>query len=800
VNIYPKISIIIPIYNAEQYLRECLDSAIKQTLPDIEIICVDDCSTDGSLTILEEYAKRDNRIVLIKHTHNKSASQARKDGVMLASGEYIMFLDSDDTLKLSACEELHALIKEYSVEILHFGIDVNAKNGLSGPRLKNVRKITIPYNGRLENKDIFTACFKESKYTYSLFNKIYLAALCKKAFQYVKDGFYNRAEDLYAYFIISYFAQSYYGIPEKKYYNYNIGRGITGRNSITLHIFEQYCSRSLISEEIKSFLISQRSLDEYVSICDDVYRVSLSQCVSNWYELLQQQFCAQGFDLLLKYFGAVDVVSMIAQRYYYHQDVLAKKLFGARSLATTIRQVKKIGIFYHRISIGGVERKLSLLVPIWVNMGYEVFIFTNEPPSEYDRKLPDSVKRIVIPSSLNMQPADYKIRAEYFRRVLNDNNIDIVLYYAGSNEWLLYDLLIVKSSGVPFVVALNEIFSTSMTYLNIYNINKKPFIFKMADLVVVLSNIDKKYWKIMGVNVEYIPNPLTFDLNITKCAELDNQNVVWVGRFDIIVKQYLDAVKIFAEVVKQIPGARLLIVGNDVTLGATASIKKEISRLNLENNVLLCGYSKDVSTYYLKSSIHLVTSIVESFSNVIGESKSFGLPCVMYEMPYLEMLRDGMGYIAVEQGNIQAAANAIIKLLSDDEYRKQMGRDARQSIEEFSKFDIATGWQEIFKAVTSGSEELAPLNENDKELNIILNAMLFHYSKGCELHQNRLKQAKQESIKAKNELKNIRSSLFFRIGSAVTYLPRKMRDGIRCWKKYGFIYTCHRVIDTLKTR
>ena len=91
----PKVSIIIPIYNVEKYLRECLDSVINQTLKDIEIICVDDGSTDNSLSILREYAQKDNRIIVVNQK-NQGAAVARNSGIKIAKGEYVCFIDSDD--------------------------------------------------------------------------------------------------------------------------------------------------------------------------------------------------------------------------------------------------------------------------------------------------------------------------------------------------------------------------------------------------------------------------------------------------------------------------------------------------------------------------------------------------------------------------------------------------------------------------------------------------------------------------------------------------------------------------------
>jgi len=103
----PKVSIIIPVYNMEKYLRKCLESVCNQTLRDIEIICVNDCSSDNSLSILQEYVSRDNRVKIINFERNRGVSAARNAGIDTALGEYIGFVDSDDFIDLGFYEKLY---------------------------------------------------------------------------------------------------------------------------------------------------------------------------------------------------------------------------------------------------------------------------------------------------------------------------------------------------------------------------------------------------------------------------------------------------------------------------------------------------------------------------------------------------------------------------------------------------------------------------------------------------------------------------------------------------------------------
>ena len=124
-----KISIIIPVYNIEKYLRECLDSVINQTLHDIEIICINDGSTDNSLEILKEYSQKDSRFILIDR-ENRGVAKSRNEGIEKAQGEFVCFMDPDDIYPNSdILEVLYNKAKENNVLICGGEFSHYAGNG-----------------------------------------------------------------------------------------------------------------------------------------------------------------------------------------------------------------------------------------------------------------------------------------------------------------------------------------------------------------------------------------------------------------------------------------------------------------------------------------------------------------------------------------------------------------------------------------------------------------------------------------------------------------------------------------------
>ena len=116
----PILTIIIPVYNTEKYLKRCIDSVISQELQDIEIICIDDGSTDNSPVILDEYAKKDSRIKVI-HKTNGGLVSVRKLGVAEAGGKYIGFVDSDDWIEPDMFESLFSITDEHDVDMVSSG-------------------------------------------------------------------------------------------------------------------------------------------------------------------------------------------------------------------------------------------------------------------------------------------------------------------------------------------------------------------------------------------------------------------------------------------------------------------------------------------------------------------------------------------------------------------------------------------------------------------------------------------------------------------------------------------------------
>lgn len=153
-----KISLIIPIYNTVELLPKCLDSAINQTYKNIEFLCIDDGSTDGSEKILDQYAKKDNRLKVV-HKINGGESSARNIGLQMATGDYIGFLDCDDWIEEDMYETLINIQEEFKVDMVASGY-FEEFNGKS----IEMRNRTIIKDGVFERNKLFTYIYKRDYY------------------------------------------------------------------------------------------------------------------------------------------------------------------------------------------------------------------------------------------------------------------------------------------------------------------------------------------------------------------------------------------------------------------------------------------------------------------------------------------------------------------------------------------------------------------------------------------------------------------------------------------------------------
>ncbi len=236
-----KVSIIIPVYNVEKYLEKCLISLINQTLKEIEIICVNDGSTDNSRAILEQFQLKDKRIKILNQ-ENLGVSQARNNGINIAQGEYIGFVDSDDYVDNDYFEKLYNSAKKFNAEVAAGDLRKEKNNKIYKKRFNYKKEeLFIKPADKIKNAYI-------PKYNYTC-NKIYKRDSLLNLNLPFENGRYY--EDILWSVKAIYYLKGFVTVPNT-YYFYNRNN----ENSICHHQTTKYLEDKLYADqELLSFLV-----------------------------------------------------------------------------------------------------------------------------------------------------------------------------------------------------------------------------------------------------------------------------------------------------------------------------------------------------------------------------------------------------------------------------------------------------------------------------------------------------------------------------------------------------------------
>jgi len=692
---------------------------------------VDDGSTDNSLAILEKLAKEDNRIKIIKHKENLGLLCARKSAVSSAIGSYIMFVDSDDSIEPNTCKILKKHICSKKAEdIIAFNnnvVNLGKNNEEAYNNALNYFKPKLKSGLLLFKEKIFSECFINKSFSYNVWNKVYKSELCKKVYDLLPNERIVWAEDLYATQYLYYFAKNFKYI-NKKLYNYSFGNGI----STTRINYNKFANNLL--NDIEYITRFQNHLIEKEQKNSSYYKIAeikKEETISNIINMLLNECCADEIsETLNKLFDVSDVniINILRKTLNTNYEKLAEIFHSLNICNKKKKTVKNIGIFYHRLTNGGIERVISKLSPLFLNSGYNVTVFV-EKKTQDDYVLDDKIKIEIIPT-VEPKSQNEANRYDAWKDLILKYNIDTMMYQASTHHYLFYDLIFCKMMGLNFITTAHEFLSQGMCYNDIL-LKQRTVVMKNVDLIQTLSRTEEKFWQNLGVNAKYIPNPLTFNPTENEIASKENKTIIWVGRFDSDQKNPKDAIDIMKIIHQQDKNIKMIMMGKGETKQIDDEIKNYIKTKGL-TDVIENKYDNEMKKYYQKASVLLMTSTYESAPMVLGEAMSFGLPCVIYDMPYLEFARENKGVISVRQRDIFSAAKTLKDLLDNQKQLKEKGYFAKIFVENFAKIDIINEWKKAFIQLANKTEP-----KPDNIYNQIIEEVIFeHYIVGIKRANN----------------------------------------------------------------
>lgn len=680
----PLVSIIIPVYNDGEFIARSLHTALAQSLKNIEIICVDDCSTDNSVEVIKKFIKKDMRVRLVKQKENASAFQARRAGIEAARADYILFLDGDDEIHKDTAKLSLAQAKKTDSDIVGFGSRILRKDGSTS---KDYEEAVQPTYKKLTGANMAKKLFEpDAPAQGQMWRYLFSKELLQKAYSYFpSDQRTYRINDLPIVFMSAVLAKKYTSIKNKLYiYHFYAGR--SGSANFNFEKFEFYTKGIDSLNSLRDALVKSGHIDtvgnSYVSARLSVIYSVIQQIKNN----LPSTYHKDAVQLLLTKVDVDEVVfalnNFIPEALNTIRDFLPFERVPGKS--------KNIALFTNNLRTGGLQAVVVSQAKYLQDAGFNVtIILLREDDIVFE-----------IPKGINIEfikVGQAYVRLQSFKSILQKHKIDSII-----DHGILYNVswpffaMVAKSLGIKtdawiHTFSLRPIVDGKANgqFLN-ENIH-------LIDDLAVLSKADVSYWKSLGhENTYYIPNPpspLLLDNPETvkpKKAPKNHLKIVWFGRLQESAKRVYSLVDIAAELKKLTNDFTLTIVGPDSDDLTAREVIARVKADKLKDNVKVVGPKRgeDLIRELKSADVFLSTSIIEGYQLTLVEAQSYALPVVMYELPWIASAENNDGVIQTPQKNPKIAAQALYDIFTDKKIYEKMSIASLDASKAYRSFDF----------------------------------------------------------------------------------------------------------------
>lgn len=584
------------------------------------------------------------------------------------------------------------------------------------------------------------ACFVRREFSWNLCGKLFRAEVIKKGYQYASHERITMAEDLLCFFFTLVHASGYAALMEVGYL-YRQGTGVTRiQENFPLSKIRAYAEEYQVYMLLQQWLKKAGQEQNHVEALKAVQQIVYADA-RYAYTKVRATEREQALAIYAEYWP-VDAMLEMLLSVKLSKPELAELIYAMRHLPAiqpVPHEVKVIGMFYYRMYNGGVERVMALLSNIFVQHGYHVVLFTDQPANELDYPMPASVMRVVLPVfPTDGDTAGIVKRMRAWREALRQHQVDVMIYHAWIDLNIYYEELSIKSMGIPLILHTHGPFAMHLRdgqsdYIQQVALQKMGY--SLCDVIVALSEVDCAWSRVQGCRTVRTVNPPTFSSDVQVSTATDH-NVVWVGRISV-EKQPVEALRIMRLVHEKVPDATLHMVGMADYDGPLQAVKAYIKANHMEDYVFLEGQQADVKPFFQAARVALWTAALEGAPMAMVESKTCGLPMVAYDIANVDMIREHQGMFVVSQYDAQGAADHLVELLTNQELHDRMSLESRRSAEEILAIDQMKQWEDIFTlAMTPKEPEL--VGSQLPQLDTAVQMMMEYLQQGEQCRQANL--------------------------------------------------------------
>ena len=368
-------------------------------------------------------------------------------------------------------------------------------------------------------------------------------------------------------------------------------------------------------------------------------------------------------------------------------------------------------------NLGGIERVVEAQTLIFAKHGIHVLLVTEQPVG----KLRPSLENYCRFACLSRESS----RKDQWEKIIREHRPSLVILHGAFYAAAMETAAILRPLPVKTILNIHFSFPTPL-YLTgdegMYDSHLEPA--RLCDAVAVVSGTDRRFWTALGCRAHYVQNPVRHAASApVPTPPRSRRTLLWLGR-PMEPKMPEEALYIMAELLPRVPDARLVMAGGH---GAESGKLLQLTKaLGISSSVTFIPEQADVEPLYAESGIHLLTSQAESFCLVLAEAKARGIPTVMYDIPYLELLHNRRGVSVLPYGDRRGMADRIAALMLDEELYARQSEQARESLLPFNDEAVFQTWNAIFSDLAgqeAAPEDIREGQQAEEDLRLIVSEM-----------------------------------------------------------------------------
>lgn len=656
-----KVSIIIPVYNVEEYLDECILSAINQTLDDIEIIAIDDKSTDSSLDILNEYKEKYDFVKVISNERNMGVSITRNIGIHHAKGEYIYFLDSDDYIDLEAMEVCYKKAKENNLDIITFDAEMFRDKEYTGTNFnESYERDKIIKSECISGEDFFSKYYPLGAYRSTLWLNLYKKEFLVKNSLFFYDGIIHE-DDLHSFkaFLL---AEKVLYIPKKF-----IKRRMRNNSIMTSSTYKRRieCMEVVLRESYNFYLRNKDYLKP------ETNQVIMSHIKSTFNVVLI--VCDKG-NLNKDKIRIIENFKIDNN----HKKVIIK---DENSHLIKCNNKKNILFVMYALLDGGAEKALMLILDNLDYSKYNVDLIVLAKEQSYLYEINENVNVTYIYDKLEQFYEDYS-DGKFNLQIEKKHDVEIAFLNLFT-VWIIGKFGNPKAKKIGWLHADGKYIMQRNTVEYVNNLYDR-----MDEIISVSDGVKQSIIDLLGNKLENKLKTIYIPIDIDQIRYLSLQDIEYkkdkftilsVGRL-VWEKGFERLIRVHKKLMDEGIDNELIILGSG---REEENLKKLIKDLGIEDSCKLIEYQKNPYSWIKMSDIFISASHSEALSLVIIEAMILEKPIVATDTNgSRELFKNNLGLMVgnSEEGLYYGLRNMILN--------KELRELYIKNLKEVDKFDF----------------------------------------------------------------------------------------------------------------